>query len=95
MLSDNIILGSFFSADRRPAEMRRWFHAPDAADFRLREVAPLVAAGTRAEVAPTDFCGHERGDGMADLGAIEYRAGGCSPADFLSSLSGAQEAQRP
>lgn len=95
MVSDNIVLGSFLTADRRPAEMRRWFHEPDAADFRLREVAPLIAAGSGTEAAPTDFCGHAREDGMADLGAIEYRAGGCSPADFLDSLTEAQEARRP
>ncbi|WP_404379882.1 hypothetical protein [Caenispirillum salinarum] len=93
---DNIVLGSFFSADRRPAEMRGWYADPDAADFRLRDVPPLLAAGLKLETVDTDFCGRRRGAGGADLGAIEYRAGGCSPADFLSSLAPyPEEAKRP
>ena len=67
--------GSFLG--QRPKPFKNWFVAPDAGDFRMMGNADqIIRAGTRPPLVAHDFCGNPR-DGVADVGAIQYGAGGC------------------
>jgi parallel beta-helix repeat protein len=49
-----------------------WFQAPQDADFDLVDGAAIVDLGVAAPLVSDDFCGNDRNDGAADIGALEY-----------------------
>lgn len=56
------------------ANFAAWFQNPAAADFRLSNGASLVNLGVAATQTVDDFCANRRGDGLPDIGALEYDA---------------------
>jgi parallel beta-helix repeat protein len=49
-----------------------WFQSPQDADFELVDGAAIVDLGVAAPLVSDDFCGNDRNDGAADVGALEY-----------------------
>lgn len=54
------------------ATFAAWFQAPQDADFELVDGTAIVGLGTAAPLVTDDFCGNDRNDGAADVGALEY-----------------------
>lgn len=64
----------------------RWLVDPAAGDFRLNADRVLMGEGAEGLVAH-DFCGEAR-RGPGDLGAFEYKAGGCALPTVLQRRHG-------
>ena len=60
-----------------------WLKAPEHGDFRLDAPTALIGEGTPTPAAPHDFCGHSR-SAPGDIGALEYKAGGCELTEELA-----------
>lgn len=54
------------------ATMRGWFVGADVADFRANDVSALRNLGVAGSGVVDDYCGDDRDDGLADIGALEY-----------------------
>jgi parallel beta-helix repeat protein len=54
------------------AIMRGWFAAPDLGDFRALDASALRNLGVAGTGVVDDYCGDDRNDGVADIGALEY-----------------------
>ena len=63
------------------------FRAPEVLDFSAPNGAELINASVPDARVQTDFCGQKRLP-PADLGAIEYEAGGCAILEVLRSRYG-------
>jgi hypothetical protein len=58
------------------ASFATWFQAPALANFRLLNGSAIVNLGVAAPLVVDDFCANVRGDGLADIGAVEYDGDG-------------------
>lgn len=54
------------------ASFQAWFVAPALADFGLLDGSLFVDLGALPPQVVDDYCGNDRNDGAADIGAIEY-----------------------
>jgi parallel beta-helix repeat protein len=54
------------------ATLRGWFVDPDLGDFRALDASALRDLGVVGSGVVDDYCGDDRDDGLADIGALEY-----------------------